>query len=229
MIPTPERASRRRRTAANEPVRLGVLLSGKGRGSNMANLVAATRDGRLCGEVVLVVSTARGAPALERAAALEVPTRLLPADEFADSAALDRALADALMQARVDLVCLCGYMRLLGPEFLARFPDRVLNVHPSLLPRFGGKGFYGRRVHEAVIAAGERESGASVHLVDAEYDHGPVLMQEIVPVHPDDTPDTLADRVLAAEHRIYPEAIRRYVAAGYRVPPEPWIARTVER
>jgi len=219
------------RTAAevHRPLRLGVLLSGKGRGSNMANLVAATRDGRLHGNVVLVVSTARGAPALERAAALDVPTRLIPADEYPDPLALDRALADALAEAGVDLVCLCGYMRLLGPEFLARFPDRVLNVHPSLLPRFGGKGFYGRRVHEAVIAAGARESGASVHLVDGEYDHGPVLMQEIVPVRPDDTPDTLAERVLAAEHRIYPESIRRYVASGYQVPPQPWIARTVER
>ncbi|MBI3911982.1 MAG: phosphoribosylglycinamide formyltransferase [Armatimonadetes bacterium] len=199
----------------NPPLRLGILLSGRGRGTNMANLVAATRDGRLEAEVVLVVSTTRDAPALERARALGTPILLIPADEYPDAGALDRALADAFARARVDLVCLAGYMRLLGTEFLNRFPNRVLNIHPALLPRFGGQGLYGHHVHEAVLASGEKVSGATVHLVDAEYDHGPILLQEEVPVLPDDTPETLAARVLAAEHRVYPAAIQRYARRGF--------------
>ena len=193
------------------PFRFGILLSGKGRGSNMQALIDATRDGRIPGEVGLVVSTSRGAPALERAQAAGVETRLLSVREFADQAALDAALADAFEAAGVQLVCLAGYMRLLGPGFLDRFRGRVLNVHPALLPEFGGKGFYGHHTHEKVLAAGAKESGVTIHFVDEVYDHGPTLLQRRVPILPDDTPETLAARVLAEEHRAYPEAVRLFI------------------
>jgi formyltetrahydrofolate-dependent phosphoribosylglycinamide formyltransferase len=190
--------------------RFGILLSGKGRGSNMQALIDAARDGRIPGEAALVVSTSPGAPALERAAAAGVPTRLIPAEDFATQEDLDQALAEAFEEAGVDLVCLAGYMRLLSPVFLQRFEGRILNIHPGLLPAFGGKGFYGRRVHEAVLASGVKVSGATVHFVDEEYDHGPILLQREVPVRPEDTVETLAGRVLEAEHQVYPEAVKLF-------------------
>ena len=193
------------------PFRIGILLSGKGRGSNMQTLIDATRDGRIPGVVALVVSTSPGAPALERAVAAGVEARLLSAKAFPDQAALDTALAEAFEAAGVQLVCLAGYMRLLGPEFLERFRGRVLNVHPALLPEFGGKGYYGHHVHEKVLASGATESGVTVHFVDEVYDHGPTLLQRRVPVLPGDTPETLAARVLAEEHRAYPEAVRLFI------------------
>lgn len=207
---------------SSRPFRLGILLSGKGRGSNMLALIDATRDGRIPGQAALVISTSPGAPALERAKAEGVPTRLLSAADFPTSEALDEALADAFEAAQVDLICLAGYMRLLSPAFLQRFEGRIMNIHPGLLPAFGGQGFYGRRVHEAVLAAGAKVTGATVHFVDEEYDHGPIILQRVVPVEDDDTAETLAARVLSAEHAAYPEAVRlfaegRLTIAGRRV------------
>lgn len=173
----------------------------------MQALIDAARDGRIPGVAALVVSTSPGAPALERAASSGVSTRLLPAEHFESQEALDQALADVFEAAQVDLVCLAGYMRLLSPAFLQRFEGRILNIHPGLLPAFGGKGFYGRRVHEAVLASGAAASGATVHFVDEEYDHGPILLQREVPVEQGDTVETLAARVLAAEHQVYAEAV----------------------
>lgn len=195
---------------SSRPFRLGILLSGKGRGSNMQALIDATRDRRIPGEVGLVISTSPGAPALERAEASGVPTLLLPAGNFDSPQALDEALANAFEAAQVDLVCLAGYMRLLSPAFINRFQGRVVNVHPGLLPAFGGQGFYGKRVHEAVLEVGAKVSGVTVHFVDEEYDHGPIILQRVVPVEEDDTPETLGARVLTAEHQAYPEAVRLF-------------------
>ena len=203
--------------AQRSPIRIGILLSGKGRGSNMQAIIDATRDGRIPGEVVLVVSTSPGAPALERARESGVPVLLLPAGDYPSQEALDAALAGAFEEAGAELICLAGYMRLLGPAFLARFPDRVVNIHPALLPAFGGKGFYGRRVHEAVLDSGARFSGATVHLVDEEYDHGPIILHRVVPVEDGDTVETLAARVLAEEHRAYVEAVRLFAEGRLRV------------
>ena len=182
----------------------------------MQALIDAAHDGRIPGEVGLVVSTSPGAPALERAQAAGVPARLIPAEEFPTPDALDEALAHAFEEAKVDLICLAGYMRLLTPPFLNRFHGRIMNIHPGLLPAFGGRGFYGRRVHEAVLAAGAKVSGATVHFVDEEYDHGPIILQREVPVEPGDTPETLAARVLTAEHEAYPEAVRRFAEGRLR-------------
>ncbi len=201
----------------SERLQIGILLSGKGRGSNMQALIDGTRDGRIRGDVALVISTSPGAPALERAAASGVPALLVPAEEHPEPGALDRELAERFLAAGVELICLAGYMRLLGPEFLGRFPNRVLNVHPALLPAFGGRGYYGRRVHEAVLESGARYTGVTVHLTDDEYDHGPIVAQEVVPVLRDDTVETLAARVLQAEHRLYPEAVALFAARRVQV------------
>jgi phosphoribosylglycinamide formyltransferase 1 len=190
------------------PLRIGVLLSGKGRGSNLQALLDACRAGRIPGQIALVVSTTPGAPALERAAAAGVPHCVISAAEYPDPGALDAALGDAFAANGAGLICLAGYMRLLSAGFLARFP--VMNVHPSLLPAFGGKGYYGRRVHQAVLDYGARLTGVTVHFVDEEYDHGPIILQQAVSVLDDDTPESLAARVLAEEHHAYPEAVRLF-------------------
>ena len=202
---------------AGKPFRFGILLSGKGRGSNMQALIEATRDGRIPGEVALVVSTSPGAPALERAAALGAPTKLIPAAEYADPEVLDTTIAEAFEAAGVQVICLAGYMRLLSLSFLRRFPYRVLNIHPSLLPAFGGKGFYGRHVHEAVLESGAKFTGVTVQFVDEQYDEGPIILQRIVPVQDDDTVETLAARVLIEEHRAYPEAVALLAAGRLRL------------
>ncbi|MBI3292599.1 MAG: phosphoribosylglycinamide formyltransferase, partial [Elusimicrobia bacterium] len=125
--------------------------------------------------------------------------------------------AQVLEARQVDLVCLAGFLWWLDAEFIQRFRDRILNIHPALLPKFGGKGMYGRRVHEAVLASGEKESGCTVHVVDEEYDHGPIVLQAKVPVLPTDTPETLAVRVQEQEHRLYPEAIRVFTEGRLRI------------
>ncbi|HEU4751482.1 MAG TPA: phosphoribosylglycinamide formyltransferase, partial [Armatimonadota bacterium] len=130
---------------------------------------------------------------------------------------LDLALTRAFEGAGVDLICLAGYMRLLGPAVLARYAGRIMNIHPGLLPAFGGQGFYGRRVHEAVLESGTKLSGATVHFVDEEYDHGPIILQRAVPVLDDDTVETLAARVLEEEHRAYPEAVRLFAEGRLRI------------
>lgn len=201
----------------SSPFRFGILLSGKGRGSNMRALIAAAGAGRIPGTVCLVVSTSVGAPAIGHAAEAGIPVRVLPAEDFASGAELDRAIAAAFEDAGADLICLAGYMRLLGPEFLGSFAGRVINIHPGLLPAFGGRGFYGRRVHEAVLDSGSEVSGATVHLVDEEYDHGPIVLQREVPVRAGDTAESLAARVLDAEHKLYPEAVRLFAEGRVRV------------
>lgn len=199
------------------PLRIGILLSGKGRGSNMQAIIDATRDGRIPGEVALVVSTSPGTPALDRAEAAGVPTRLVAADNHATQEALDSALADTFEAAGVELVALAGYMRLLGPAFLSRYAGRVMNVHPSLLPAFGGQGFYGKRVHQAVVASGVKFTGVTVFFVDDNYDQGPIILQRTVAVEEGDTPEDVAARVLTVEHQAYPEAIRLFAQRRLRI------------
>ncbi len=178
------------------PVRVAVLASGGG--TNLQALLD-TLGPDAPARVVRVVTNRADAGALERARQTGVPTTVLR--DPADAAELQDALADA------DLVVLAGYVRLLPPDVVARFRHRLINIHPALLPDFGGPGMYGRRVHEAVLASGAAESGATVHYVDEQYDRGPIIAQRRVPVRPDDTPDTLAARVLAVEHALLPEVV----------------------
>ena len=190
---------------------IGVIASHGG--TNLQAIIDACADGTLDAEIRVVISNNSRSLALERARQAHIPTAHLSSVTHPDPNSLDAAIADALTTRGVELVALAGYMRKLGPETLRRFRNRILNVHPALLPKFGGQGMYGERVHSAVLAAGERVSGVSVHLVDEEYDRGPVIAQAEVAVLPGDTPDTLAARVLEQEHFLYPQTIQR-IASG---------------
>jgi formyltetrahydrofolate-dependent phosphoribosylglycinamide formyltransferase len=191
------------------PMLVAVAVSG--RGSNLEALLRALGPDAPA-RVVLVLSNRADAPALERATARGIATVTLR--DHADG----REWLSALERHGVDLVVLAGYLKLVPAAVIERYRGRILNVHPALLPAFGGHGMYGRRVHEAVLASGARESGATVHLVDEVYDRGAVLGQARVPVLPGDDPETLAARVLEAEHRLLPAAVLAAAAAGHPVP-----------
>lgn len=194
-----------------EVLKLGVLISGGG--STLENLIDRLRDGRLHGaEVRLVISsrgTVRGV-AVARAAGL--PVTVIRRRDHADEGIFSAAIDAALDAAGVDLVLLAGFLcfwRIPAP-----YERRVLNIHPALLPHYGGRGFYGQRVHAAVLAAGETESGCTVHLADNEYDHGPIVAQARVPVQSGDSVETLAERVGVAERELYPQVIQQVVDQG---------------
>lgn len=195
------------------PMRVAVCISGGG--SNLVALLEEFGPGSEV-EIVLVISNRESAGGLERARERGVPAVVLedPADAVEWIALLERH--------QVQLVVLAGYLRLVPRAVIQRWKGRILNVHPGPLPAFGGQGMYGRRVHEAVLESGRSESAATVHLVDEEYDRGPVLATVPVRVLPGDTPDTLAARVLEAEHRLLPAVVRAAARAGRPVPlPEP--------
>ena len=173
----------------------------------------AIAGGRLDAEIRIVVSNNSRSGALRRARDAGIPTAHLSGATHPDPDALDAAIADALADRGVELVALAGYMKKLGPRTLARFRNRVVNVHPALLPKYGGRGMYGARVHAAVLDAGERETGVTVHLADGEYDRGATIAQSRVPILAGDTPSTLAARVLEREHALYPQTLSR-VANG---------------
>lgn len=181
-------------------LRIGVLASGEG--TTLQAILDACAAGELPARVVVVISNNGGSGALRRARAAQAAALHLSGKTHPEPGALDAALAEALAEHEVDVVMLAGYMKKLEPLVLARYQGRILNTHPALLPKFGGHGMYGMRVHEAVVHAGEKESGPSVHLVDAEYDTGRVLAQAKVPVLAGDTPADLAARVQERERRL---------------------------
>jgi phosphoribosylglycinamide formyltransferase-1 len=188
--------------------RLGVLISG--RGSNLQALIDAIRGGQLDAAIALVVSNRADAAGLERARSAGLETVVLSHKDWPSRETYDRALADLLREHRVDFVCLAGFMRLLSPPFIAAFPNRILNIHPSLLPAFPGVD-----AQRQALTHGVTVSGATVHFVTAELDAGPIVLQAAVPVLPNDTVETLSERILEAEHRLYPEALRRVLAGAW--------------
>jgi phosphoribosylglycinamide formyltransferase-1 len=179
---------------------LGVLISG--RGSNLQAILDAIQQGRLDARVGVVISNVAGAPGLERAKKAGVETEVLSHKNFRSREEYDEALLERLRAHEVDLVCLAGFMRLLSPVFVRAFQGRILNVHPSLLPAFPGL-----NAQRQALEHGVKVTGATVHLVDEELDHGPILLQGAVPVLEDDDEESLSARILEQEHRIYPEAI----------------------
>jgi phosphoribosylglycinamide formyltransferase-1 len=181
--------------------KIGVLISG--RGSNMEALAIACKEGQIPARIVLVVSNEPGAAGLARAHRHGIETLVFDHREVRGREAHDRRVAEALDRAGCDLVCLAGYMRLLSPWFVGHYRDRIMNVHPSLLPAFPGLD-----AQKAAWEHGVKVSGATVHFVDEDLDHGPIIVQASVPVHEDDTPDTLAARILVEEHILYPRAVR---------------------
>lgn len=160
-----------------------------------------------------------GVGALDRARRLGVEALVIEPKSFPDREAFYGRITDELEKRGIRLVCLAGFLLKLEPGFIRRFPGRILNIHPALLPKFGGKGLWGHHVHEAVLTAGEKESGCTVHVVDEEYDHGPILAQIRVPVLPGDTPDALAARILKEEHRLFPKAVEEFLTHIREVKP----------
>lgn len=187
-------------------VGIGVLASG--RGSNFAALARAALEPGFDGEIRLLVCNKPGAGALDRAAELGIPALVTNHRDFARRADFERAVIAEFDKRSVELVCLAGFMRVLSPVFVRRYADRVMNIHPSLLPAFAG--LQGEAVHAAVLEHGCKVSGCTVHFVSEAVDAGPIIVQRAVPVGEDDTPDTLAARVLVEEHRAYAEAARLY-------------------
>ncbi len=193
-------------------MRLGFLASH--RGSGVQAVVDACAGGRLAATPAVVISNNADAEVLGRAERAGLPRYHLSRATHPEPDALDAAILDALRRHQAELVLLLGYLRKLGPRTLAHYAGRVLNVHPALLPRFGGAGMYGDRVHAAVLEAGEKETGVTIHVVDGEYDTGPIVAQCTVAVQPGDTVATLAERVVAREHAFLVETLRRIVADG---------------
>lgn len=188
-------------------MRLAVFASGGG--SNFQAILNAIDRGALRAEAVLCLSNRPDAGALERARAANVPQFILPPQDVG-TAMQGSDMLDALEASGANFIALAGYLKMIPSEVVRAFHGRIINIHPALLPAFGGSGMYGRRVHQAALECGVRWTGVTVHFVDEAYDTGPIVLQEPVPVSQDDTIDTLAARVLEAEHRIYPEALRLF-------------------
>jgi len=198
-----------------EPLRVAVLVSGTG--SNLQALIDACRGAAISAEIAVVVSNVPHALALERARRAGIPAVIVNHKDFPTVAAFEAKLSQTLTAYRIDLVCLAGFLRILSPGFVAAFPKPIVNIHPALLPAFGGKGMYGERVHRAVLASGARQSGCTVHFVTEIPDGGPIIAQATVPVEDGDTPATLAARVAGEEHRLYPEVVRLFALGRIRL------------
>lgn len=186
--------------------KIGVLVSGGG--TNLQAIIDAVNQGHITAEIGVVVSNKAGVHALERAAVNRIPTRVIDHRRYSSVAEFTGAILEVMREFQIDLICLAGFLRIFDRILVDAYPNRILNIHPALLPAFGGKGMYGHHVHEAVMASGARFSGATVHLVTAETDVGPIITQGTVPVEDNDTPDSLAAKVLRIEHQIYPQAIK---------------------
>ena len=194
----------------SRPLAVGVLASG--RGSNLQALLDAAARPGYPARVVIVIADRERAPALARADAAGVPAVFLDPKGYEDRAAYDAALSERLERAGVELVCLAGFMRILGPAFVRAWRGRVMNIHPALLPAFPGL-----HAQRQALEYGVKVAGATVHFVDEGVDSGPIILQAAVPVEPDDTEETLSARILAEEHRLYPEAVRLYAEGRLQV------------
>ena len=193
--------------------KIAVLLSGSG--TTLQNFIDRIADRSLPAEIAVVISSKRDVAGLDRAAQAGIPAVAIPRKELPDADRFNDALHEELARHEFDLIVLAGF---LSPfQIRGVYEGRVLNVHPALIPAFSGKGYYGKKVHQAVLESGVKLTGCTVHFADEEYDHGPIVLQEAVPVLDDDTPDTLAARVQETERRLYPEAIRLYAEGRLRI------------
>lgn len=193
---------------------LGVLVSG--RGTNLQSIIDASENGSIQSKIKVVISNKKDAYALERARLHNIPA-LFVSQKGKDPETYDSEILNILKKYDVNLVVLAGYLRILTKKFIDEYPDRIINIHPALLPCFGGKGFYGEHVHEAVLQSGARFSGCTVHFVRPEIDHGPIIVQKCVMVNDNDTPETLANRILPFEHEAIVEAIKIIESGNYSI------------
>ena len=195
--------------------KVAVFLSGGG--SNLQSLIDATYAGILRAEIAWVVSSKIKAFGLERAKKAGIETFVYKIKKYDSPEKADEDLLKRLKDREIEYIALSGYLSLLPPQVVKAYRARIVNIHPALLPKHGGKGMYGHHVHEAVLAAGDTESGVTVHLADEIYDNGQILEQNRVAVQPDDTPDTLAARVLKEEHRLYPRVLQKLIKGEYHL------------
>ncbi len=203
-------------------IRIVILISGRhGRGSNMSAIVNACLSGQITGQVVSVIGNFSDSPALAVAESRGLATAVIHSPRRTDGPDAEVAYGDALMaafeEAQPDLVCLAGYIRHLPSQVVSAYAGRIMNMHNALLPAFGGQGMYGLRVHQAVLEYGVKVTGCTVHFVDESYDTGPIILQSVVPVLDDDTPETLAARVLTAEHTSFSQAIALFAQGRLRI------------
>ena len=193
------------------PDKLNIAVFASGRGSNLQAILDAIKEGKIRNtQIVVVISNNSEAGALSIARENNIPALHLSRKYFESDESFNGAILYKLQEYKVNFIVLAGYMKKIDRSIIRAFKNRMLNIHPALLPEFGGKGMYGIYVHEAVIASGARVSGATIHVVDEEYDHGPIVMQKTVTVAPNETGETLAAKVSIVEHEIYPEVIRLF-------------------
>ncbi|RPH96091.1 phosphoribosylglycinamide formyltransferase [candidate division KSB1 bacterium] len=190
------------------PLRIAFFASGNG--TLFETITTRCRSGEIEADPVCLICSNPEAPVLQRAQRLDVPARVIQRDNFSSGVEFTAELMEELRSRDANFVCLAGYMKKVPAAVVQAYRHRMLNIHPALLPAFGGKGMYGRKVHEAVLEYGARISGATVHLVDEEYDHGPIILQRAVFVMGNDTPETLEARVHQIEHDVYTEAVRLF-------------------
>jgi len=196
-----------------QPARIAVFISGGGTG--LQAFIDASKAGIFSGKIALVVSSKSKAFGLQRAERENIETFVFKKKKYPSPEEADRDLLHILQERRIDYIALAGYLKLLPNNVVKAYPRRIINIHPALLPNYGGKGMYGHFVHEAVIAAGDKESGVTIHLVDEIYDNGLILEQARVPVLDGDTPETLAARVLEQEHKLYPRVLEKLIKGKY--------------
>ena len=189
---------------------LSIAVFASGRGSNFQALAETIVKKNIDAKIVVVISNNSDAGALALAQALHIPALHLSQKQFPSQERFTNAILSALDSHGADFIVLAGYMKKIDPAIIRRYRNKIINVHPALLPAFGGQGMYGHRVHEAVIAQRASVSGATVHIVDEEFDHGMIILQESIPVMPSDTPEALAEKVLRIEHRILPLAVELF-------------------
>ncbi|HQT90778.1 MAG TPA: phosphoribosylglycinamide formyltransferase [Candidatus Kryptobacter bacterium] len=188
-------------------MKVAVFVSG--RGTNLLNIIRKSKDGFLRSEVRLVISD-RDCEAIENSERAGILTKVADPKSFRDEAEFGDTLLDVLKKAEIDFIVLAGYLKKIPDSVIKNYANRIINIHPALLPSFGGKGMYGMKVHQAVLDYGCKVSGVTVHVVDVEYDHGPVVLQKCVPVSGDDTPETLASKIHQLEYELLPEAIKLF-------------------
>jgi len=198
-------------------LRLNLCVFASGNGSNLNAVIKASLSGKISSRVKLVISNNSGSGALKTAAKYKIPYKHISQKLFNSQSEFTKQILAELRKHKIDLILLAGYMKMLDPMIIKKYHNRIINIHPALLPKFGGKGMYGIHVHEAVLNAGEQITGATVHFVNEVYDNGAIIMQKKVKVKPGDDAVTLQKRVLRAEHKLYPEAIKLFEDGRIRV------------
>lgn len=188
-----------------------LVVFASGSGTNFQSIIDAVHRGDISVSIAGLITNKPNIGAIERAKDHDIPFKVIDPAEFGSEQEFTKALIKQLQAWDTDLIALAGYLKKIPADVIQEFPNRILNIHPALLPKYGGKGFYGMNVHRAVVEAGEAESGCSVHIVTKEFDEGPVVAQTKVAVHPDDTPESLAKRILSEEHKLYPIAIQKHL------------------